>query len=224
MNLLQATIAAASGVLPLDRLAEVSRGVPTPPTPALDAFLRGIALKCLSERVDKRSPGHAYRLIKVIDEIVRMGEADFRKLVAAIRKLTGVKLSGIPRSIKDYVDAHYATKLTLDSVSYAFGVDAEDANSSFRQAFQYSIHDYMSHVRTQKAIALIKAGEKVEVAALMVGWKGKRHLYREIKRFVGMTPAALRATEKARCNPRRIPERGPRLHTIKVDPARSRSR
>jgi AraC-like DNA-binding protein len=52
---------------------------------------------------------------------------------------------------------------------------------------------YLQLVRVCRAVALLRTATKVEVVALEVGYRSKKDLYAALKRWVGLTPTALRA-------------------------------
>ena len=52
------------------------------------------------------------------------------------------------------------------------------------------MHEWLTGVRLDHALALIREGVKIEAVALLVGYRSKKNFYRQFKRRFGMTPFA----------------------------------
>lgn len=53
-----------------------------------------------------------------------------------------------------------------------------------------SPYAYLTQIRVQRAMELLKSGASVAVTAQRVGFTDQSHLTRKFKRFAGITPAA----------------------------------
>jgi AraC-like DNA-binding protein len=60
----------------------------------------------------------------------------------------------------------------------------------FRKQTGQTIHTYLTQVRVLRALALIRAGEKIESVSQTVGYRSKKNFYRHFKEALGVTPVA----------------------------------
>jgi len=102
--------------------------------------------------------------------------------------------SPIAVETKRIVDERYAEPLTLDMLADAVGRSKRHLASLFLREFKVSVHAYLTQVRLNHAIGLIRAGEKIEVVSLLVGYRSKKNFYRNFNAHIGVTPIAYRIT------------------------------
>jgi len=102
-------------------------------------------------------------------------------------------LSPIVRRAKGIIDEQFADPLTLDRLAAAVGRSKRQLASLFQQELAMTVHEYLTRVRLARALDLIRKEEKIEVVSLLVGYRSKKNLYRQLKLRVGVTPTAYRA-------------------------------
>jgi transcriptional regulator GlxA family with amidase domain len=102
--------------------------------------------------------------------------------------------SPIADEAKRIIDERYAEPLTLDLLAEAVGRSKRHLASVFLREFRVSVHGYLTHVRLNRALALIRAGEKIEAVSLLVGYRSKKNFYRNFNAHIGVTPVAYRTT------------------------------
>jgi AraC-like DNA-binding protein len=100
--------------------------------------------------------------------------------------------SPIAVETKRIIDERYAEPLTLDVLAVEVGRSKRHLASVFLRDFRVSVHGYLTQVRLNRALALIRAGEKIEVVSLFVGYRSKKNFYRNFKAHIGVTPIAYR--------------------------------
>lgn len=110
--------------------------------------------------------------------------------------------SPIAEVAKRIIDERYAEPLTLDVLAVAVGRLKRHLASIFRREVGLSVHGYLIRVRLNRALALIRAGEKIEAVSLLVGYRSKKNFYRNFNAHIGVTPIAYR---NARSNLQRPP-------------------
>jgi AraC-like DNA-binding protein len=110
-------------------------------------------------------------------------------LVPAARR---PRASPIADQTKRIIDERYAEPLTLDMLAEAVGRSKRHLGSVFLRAFGLSVHRYLTRVRLNRALALIREGEKIEAVSLLVGYRSKKNFYRNFNAHVGVTPIAYR--------------------------------
>ena len=62
----------------------------------------------------------------------------------------------------------------------------------FREQTGQSVHSVVTQMRLHHAAALIRAGEKIEVVSLLVGYRSKKNFYRHFKEQYRVTPLGYR--------------------------------
>jgi AraC-like DNA-binding protein len=102
--------------------------------------------------------------------------------------------SPIAVETKRIIDERYAEPLTLDLLAVEVGRSKRQLASVFLRDFSVSVHAYLTTVRLNQALALIRAGEKIEVVSLLVGYRSKKNFYRNFNSHIGVTPIAYRVT------------------------------
>ena len=102
--------------------------------------------------------------------------------------------SPIAVETKRIIDERYAEALTLDLLALEVGRSKRHLASVFLRDFRVSVHAYLTQVRLNRALALIRAGEKIEVVSLLVGYRSKKNFYRNFNALIGVTPIAYRVT------------------------------
>jgi AraC-like DNA-binding protein len=103
-------------------------------------------------------------------------------------------LSPIAVETKRIIDERYAEPLTLDLLAQAVGRSKRHLASLFLREFSVSVHGYLTQVRMNRALALIRSGEKIEAVSLLVGYRSKKNFYRNFNTHIGVTPIAYKAT------------------------------
>jgi len=96
------------------------------------------------------------------------------------------------RRMLDVIENHYAQAVTLRTLSALTGRQPAYLGRVFRREVGASVRNYLTHVRLQQAIALIRDGVKIEAVALSVGYRSKRNFYQQFKRRFGSTPISYR--------------------------------
>jgi AraC-like DNA-binding protein len=91
---------------------------------------------------------------------------------------------------KTFIRGNSHQQVTLKSVGEAVGRQHQYLATLFRQEAGITIHEYLTCVRIRHAWELIRAGEKIEAVALLVGYRSKKNFYRQFKSRVGLDPGA----------------------------------
>ena len=102
--------------------------------------------------------------------------------------------SPIAVEAKRIIDERYAEQLTLDVLADAVGRSKRHVATLFLREFKVSVHVYLTQVRLNRALGLIRAGEKIEAVSLSVGYRSKKNFYRNFHAHIGVTPIAYRIT------------------------------
>jgi AraC-like DNA-binding protein len=127
------------------------------------------------------------------------------QFVAALERLD-LRQVPIAGETKRIIDQRYAEPLTLDMLAGVVGRSKRHLGTVFQQEFGLSVHDYLTRVRLNRAMALIQAGEKIEAVSLLVGYRSKKNFYRNFRAYFGVTPIACRTSFLGTCS---RPKSGP---------------
>lgn len=93
---------------------------------------------------------------------------------------------------REYIQAHFATRLTLGEVAAAAGRTQWHLARSFKRVLGVTIHDYVTLVRLARAQQFLRMGLAPSSAAADAGFADQAHLTRTLRRYLGTTPAQYR--------------------------------
>ena len=89
---------------------------------------------------------------------------------------------------RDYIRAHYAENISLDTLSNIAGISPYHLARMFQRQVGLPPHSYLTHVRVEHAKTMLGADIPLAEVALAVGFTDQSHLTRRFKRIVGVTP------------------------------------
>jgi AraC-like DNA-binding protein len=122
-------------------------------------------------------------------EMLTLLERELITWVTTPRARTALVSAHVQRA-KTFVREHHHERVTLKAVGAAVGRQHQYLATLFRQEAGITIHEYLTCVRIRHAWNLIRAGEKIEAVALLVGYRSKKNFYRQFKSRVGLGPGA----------------------------------
>lgn len=91
---------------------------------------------------------------------------------------------------KLYIDANYAKPIDLSAVSDEACFSKFHFTRLFKEIYGSTPHQYLTHVRVERAKLILAAGETVAKACFDVGFDSISSFTGLFKRRVGITPAA----------------------------------
>lgn len=97
--------------------------------------------------------------------------------------------------ILQYIEQHYAEKLTQDSLAAAFGYNRNYFSALFKKYVHTSFSSYVNVVRINKAIPLLGRYPAAEIAE-RVGFGNVQSFYQNFKKVTGTTPATYRKKQE----------------------------
>lgn len=101
--------------------------------------------------------------------------------------------SYICERVKQYIDAHYAEPLTLQSISEAVRISPYYLSHVFKRETGYSPMQYVNHRRLGEAqTLLVMTREQVTEIALKTGFDTPNNFYKMFMKQVGMSPSRFR--------------------------------
>jgi AraC-like DNA-binding protein len=100
--------------------------------------------------------------------------------------------STVPQRARRLLERRFTEHLSSTDVAGILGVERRVLERRFRAEIGLNIGEYRTHLRVASAICQIRGGCKAEAAALLVGWKGKKDLYRASRTVAGILPTEVR--------------------------------
>lgn len=97
--------------------------------------------------------------------------------------------------LADYLSVHYAEQHSLDELAAQFYLSKFYMCRLFRRAIGYSVSEYQTILRIQKAREyLVKTKWSISAIAERVGYNSLTHFEREFKRYMNVSPLKYRST------------------------------
>jgi len=91
-------------------------------------------------------------------------------------------------AIVQYIDAHYAEKITLNDLSKNFNINSDYCNKLFLSYFGDSFSGYLKKVRLEKACDLLKQDLSIHEVAAATGYNDYYYFIKVFKKEFGVTP------------------------------------
>ena len=137
---------------------------------------------------DKKKKGYQLRTRSLLLELVECFIKEDAFLQATI---TGT--SGIQRELLAYIQEHYTEKITLSMLASEFHLSEKYISWYFKEHFNISFIQYVSHLRMTKAKDLLLTTEQsVTEIAFSCGYPSVNFFIRSFKELHGVTPLQYR--------------------------------
>ena len=107
--------------------------------------------------------------------------------------------------VMDYVEGHYAQKITLSQAAQAFYVSESTITHTFQKKIRVSFYRYVTQRRLIAAKALILQNLPMEDAAVQSGFTDYSSFYRAFKQEFGISPRQYRNLQLQTEDPLRSP-------------------
>ncbi len=104
----------------------------------------------------------------------------------------------IAQAIK-YISQHYSKNITLHDVARATLISDSYLSKLFRSIMDCSFLEYLTRVRIDRAMELLRQPYRIYEVGRMVGYKDVRHFYAIFKKNVGVTPKEYRDHLRGKC-------------------------
>ena len=97
------------------------------------------------------------------------------------------------QEIKDYLDAHYGEKITLDALAEQFYINKFYLTRVFKEQFGQTVTGYLMQLRITQAKRLLRFSDKnIETIAQECGMSDANYFSRIFKKVEGTTPGQYR--------------------------------
>ena len=95
--------------------------------------------------------------------------------------------------VKEYLDVHYAERVSLDELSNRFFIDKYYLAKTFKNQFGLPISTYLQNIRITKAKQLLRFSDKtIETIGYEVGLGNPAYFSRVFKNIEGVSPSKYR--------------------------------
>jgi AraC-like DNA-binding protein len=101
---------------------------------------------------------------------------------------------GIIRLLREYLEGHYRSNVSLDNIVALSGMSAYHLIRVFRKEVGLPPHAYLEQVRINRARQFLRDGSSITEVALMTGFTDQSHFSRHFKKMTGVTPGQYRNT------------------------------
>lgn len=97
------------------------------------------------------------------------------------------------QNVKEYIDAHYTEKITLDELSERFYINKFYLLEIFKREYGMGVNQYLIHLRITKSKGLLRFTDKTaEEIAYECGMNSPNYFNRVFKKIEGITPGEYR--------------------------------
>jgi AraC-like DNA-binding protein len=97
---------------------------------------------------------------------------------------------------KAFIDNNYPDKIDIDNISDEAYFSKFHFIRLFKKIYGKTLHQYLTSVRIEKAILLLKKGKPVSEVCYAVGFESLSAFGSLFKRLVGVTPSAFLESEQ----------------------------
>lgn len=157
-----------------------------------DAQIEHISLALMAELTDGGKNGRLYSSAlasALAMHVLRSYTSNTGPALSAPKILS----AATRRSVLDYIEAHLAEDLSLETLARLANVSASHFSALFRQSLGMAPHQYVLSRRVQRArLLLLHSDRSIIQIADGVGFYDQSHLTRHMRRVLGVTPAAVR--------------------------------
>lgn len=94
------------------------------------------------------------------------------------------------RAVRDYIDAHHAQDLRIETLAALAGLSRAHLTRAFGSAFGVAPHAYLNGVRLRRAQQALLRGEPLAEVALATGFADQSHFTRRFRGMFGVPPGA----------------------------------
>lgn len=101
-----------------------------------------------------------------------------------------------PEKIKDYIDSNFQKKLPIDDIAKVFNINRKHLTKIFSEKFGLSTKKYITHIKMQHALTMLKKGATVKYTAEHLSYDDPFTFSKAFKREMGYSPKDIKAKLK----------------------------
>jgi AraC-like DNA-binding protein len=193
---LQVLVGALCGLLPMQCVHQVFEDIREPRNPTERLFLLGRVSDLLLDIIVSGKPVlrlDAFDAILAAWPSTRRHIAPLFVLRGALeRRHDATAESDLAGQIRSLLEHRYADRLRARDIAGKLGISESKASRCFHTIYGSTIHQFLLSVRVKHGLRLVRQGDKIEAAAMAVGFRSKKDFYRAVQKLVGCTPGQFR--------------------------------
>jgi two-component system, response regulator YesN len=126
----------------------------------------------------------------VMDQLIALGQLIIDRVLKARCSSNGMM---IVENVRRYLDQHYASEVSLASLSEQFHINSSYLSDLFKNHVGKNLSDYLLHLRMENAKKFLKDSQlKIIDVAHLVGFSNSGYFGTVFKKYVGKTPVEYR--------------------------------
>lgn len=138
-------------------------------------------------------------LAEALAEVHESGAGGETRLRDLLRRLSAQHRTAAPAPVavpegvqraRDYLDRRFAESVRLSDLANLAGCNVFQLIRAFREATGLPPYAYLTQVRVDRAVGLLRRGLPASRVAFVTGFSDQSHLTRVFKRLVGVPPAS----------------------------------
>ncbi len=103
--------------------------------------------------------------------------------------LADKKHLSLVKNARNYIMENYSKPITIDDVAANLFISSSYLSRLFRQELQCTVNDYLTRVRVEQAVELMKKPElSVERVSKAIGFKNQSYFAKVFRKYIGVTP------------------------------------
>ncbi|MDF2614738.1 MAG: AraC family transcriptional regulator [Clostridia bacterium] len=117
----------------------------------------------------------------------------FHALYENVKKVERFSIRNIVQEIKQYVDNHYDSEISLGIFASRYHMTKEYLSKQFKEEFGCGIYEYVLQVKMNKAVQMLENFEvKIHDIAERLGYTDNNYFSRAFKNYYGVSPKEYR--------------------------------
>lgn len=132
---------------------------------------------------------HCYTLLK-LKELLKNSLGEYLEIRKKSMEMESIKPI---RKARQYIDEHFAEKITLEDVAEEIELNPVYFSVLFKKEMDTNFSSYLTNVRMEKAKELLRGGnETIAAVAEQVGYKDFRYFSQMFSKLIGVKPTLYR--------------------------------
>ena len=127
----------------------------------------------------------------------RIGTTKWNDIAAVLRRLAreNRQTDILPKRVEIHLREHFAHTCRLVDLARDTGASPRVLTKAFRHQYDCTVHQFLSMLRLRAAVRLLDESDlKISSICAAVGYGSQVDLYRQLRRYTRLTPAAVRAS------------------------------
>ncbi|UOQ84112.1 helix-turn-helix domain-containing protein [Gracilibacillus salinarum] len=126
-------------------------------------------------------------------QIKEVAKSHLQKAITLMNEWRSDGVQGLLLQAKDYIHTHFKENIMLDEVAAEVGLSSYYLSKLFKEHFQLTFVEYVTHIRLEKAKDLLLDDEMpLKEIALTIGYRDPNYFSRVFKKETGLSPSEYR--------------------------------